>query len=266
MTPQSFDEITSWSREGDGWEGRIDASWMQGRGAFGGIVAGAAVRALEQRVSRPLRGLDGAFLGPLVADVPARVEVSVLREGRSVTFASADVTQEGRPVARYTAVLAEPRPSGIRVEAPPPGTRPPRSGAPTLEAREGVPAFIRHLDISLTEGRIPFTGRPDPGVACWCRFRRPATGAAGLIALADAPPPPFLPMLQAPAPASTVRWSAQILGPLPAAHEGDFWYRSTCTFAADGYAIMQAFLYDADDRPVVWLEQLAAVFDGISRT
>jgi acyl-CoA hydrolase len=258
----SLDQATAWARSGDGSTGTVDQTWMQGRGAFGGVVAGLAVRALEHHVSRPLRSLDGAFLGPLIADTQSRVEVEVLREGRSVTFATARVRQGDRLVARFTGVFGEARPSGIQVPVRPTGAQPPRIKSHSFEHVPGVPAFIQHLDIAYAGPHLPFTGQTEPGVACWCRFREPATGAAGLVALADAPPPAVLPMLQKPAPASTVRWSVTLLGEPRDAHAGDFWYRSTCIHAADGYATIEGHLYTADGLPVAWMEQLVAVFDG----
>jgi acyl-CoA thioesterase len=257
----SFDDVIRWAPDGDGWVGAVPEAWMQGRGAFGGVVCGVAVRALEARVDRPLRSIDGAFLGPLRPGVPGRVEARVLRAGRSITFAEATVSQQDRVVARFSAALGDARPSGVVVPGPTLEHPPDALGVP-FEQHPGVPQFITQLQMRLVDGRFPFTGQTEPGVSGWCRFREAATGTAGVLALADAWPPPVLSMLTRPAPASTVRWSSHIVGPVSDAHAGDWFYRSRCVHAADGYTVMVAELFDPEDRLVVWSEQLAAVFDG----
>ena len=77
--PMSYDEVTHWTPDGEGWVTSLPEDWMQGRGAFGGILAAAALRALRTRVpaDRPPRTVSATFYGPVTVE-PARMEVRVL--------------------------------------------------------------------------------------------------------------------------------------------------------------------------------------------
>jgi len=87
-----------------------------------------------------------------------------------------------------------------------------------------------------------------------------------LLALIDAWPAPVLPTLRAFAPASTVRWTVQLLDAAAAAGDVDgcAWHhvRADTVAAADGFATVVGTLSAADGRPLAWSEQLVAVFDG----
>jgi len=73
--------------------------------------------------------------------------------------------------------------------------------------------------------------------------------------------PTVLPMASGRMPASTVRWSAHLLEPVPPGEEkGWFWYEARTVHSGGGYATSFARLYSGG-RLVVWSEQLMTVYD-----
>ncbi|MBE7451702.1 MAG: thioesterase family protein [Kofleriaceae bacterium] len=94
------------------WE--VPDGWQQGKGAFGGLVLGTLLRAMEACEADParrVRSLSGEIPAPVVAG-PTTIEVEVLRRGGGTTFLSARARQAGATVARASALLAASRPPG----------------------------------------------------------------------------------------------------------------------------------------------------------
>ncbi|HET9990839.1 MAG TPA: acyl-CoA thioesterase domain-containing protein, partial [Kofleriaceae bacterium] len=87
----------------------VPDTWQQGRGAFGGFVTGAMVRALEASApGRPLRSLTAELCGPLVAG-EAEVGIEVLRAGNAVTTSAIRLVQGGEVQAHGVGVLGKER-------------------------------------------------------------------------------------------------------------------------------------------------------------
>ncbi|MCA9706362.1 MAG: thioesterase family protein [Myxococcales bacterium] len=264
---QSFAEVTTWSPDGPGaWVGTVSPEWMQGRGSFGGIPAAVGLRAIQAACAdgRRPRSIHVAFLGPLT-NAPARVTAQVLRRGRFVTHARAEILQGGELRTQVIATLGDDRASGLVVEPPLGPERPPPESLAALPHIEGVtPSFVRFLDMRWTDGSMPFSGAEEPGLGGWCRHRTdpgPDPHAA-LLGLLDAWPSPVVPLLRGPAPASSVSWSTTFYDVPEAISPDDWWwYGSEAIAAGHGYAGMRATLYGRDRRLVSTVEQLVAVFD-----
>lgn len=271
-TPLStFDDATRWTPDGAGrWIGRFDETWLQGRTAFGGLVSGAALRAMREVLAddaRACRTLTSSFLAPVRADADALLSVEVQREGRSITFVEARITQSDALCATVQGVFGAPRESGITVE--------PTRWTPDKSHQDGMifpfiqgvtPNFTRHFNMSWTEGDIPFTSGSQRHLAGWCRLASdgaapdPAPADVALIGLLDAWPAPVLGMMDRPAPASTVRWSAHLIDParyVPGAWLG---FRSEALTGHDGHVTTRGTLHDAEGHLIAWMEQLVAVF------
>ena len=80
----------------------VPARWAQGRASFGGLVAALAYGAMRDKAQpgRPVRSLAITFVGPMEAEVPARFEAEVLREGKEVTLpVEIGLLQEATPAA-----------------------------------------------------------------------------------------------------------------------------------------------------------------------
>ena len=169
---------------GDGsYDCDIAQDWWVVAGPNGGYLAAILARALQASAggdSRPLRSLTVHYLRAPPAG-PARVEVQVERQGRTVSFTSARLVQDERPCALALAVLADGR-EGMELEhagapeVPPPnevdaigdGPNPP----PVADQLHFRPALSDQGGRALTGG--------------WMRLRRDAPlDAALLVALCD---------------------------------------------------------------------------------
>jgi acyl-CoA thioesterase len=263
----TFDDVTTWAPRPDGaLEGEVPPEWMQGRAAFGGLVAAAAMRALTDLVGpeRPVRSFSLSFVAPVgVGAVLARPVI--LRAGRALTHGEVRVEQGGQLCAVVLAAFGEDRPSTVTL-APPAATPPsPPDATVDLPYIEGVvPRFVSHFQLRWADGAPPFTGAPTAQFGGWCRHRTHAPGLPGLIGLLDAWPAPVLPMLRRPAPASTARWTAHLVGDTaqPAPADAWYWYTSQAITAGAGYAATLNHLYGPDGALVAWSEQLVVVFEG----
>ena len=250
-----------------GFFGEIDEDWCQGRTVFGGILATACVRAMQHRLGpgRPLRSVLVTFVAP-VSSGPARIELEVLRSGRSFTNVDARVVQEDRICTRVTAGFGEGRDTCIQIPGPPrPEAAPPDGIEPMPYIPDLVPAFTQHFDSRWTSP-FPFSGSREARIQGWIRPRDNANvDAAALLSLIDAWPPPELTTRDRPYPLSSVTWQTNLLTVLP--EEGippDAWwfYDSHTTWADGGYSDSQATLWAPDGRPAANSRQLVAEFSA----
>ena len=258
----SFDRILAFDvgRDGCGTV-EIPPDWMQGRTAFGGLVAALAVRAMRQCIpsERELLALDVAFVAPLG---PGKVEFATeeLREGRYVSQAAAVVHFNGALATRIHGVFGTRRPSRLDLPPSPPVPSKPLEAGKRLPFLPGItPAFTRHFEFHFTEGDLPFSGSQQAVLGGYFRHTTAASGIEAIVALADAWPAPILAVASGPFPASSIRWSLHLVGSPPPDFDGYWWYRGQTEQASGGYATTVGRLY-AGDQLVAWSEQLVAIF------
>jgi acyl-CoA thioesterase len=227
--------------------------WQQGRGAFGGLVLGALARALEMSEPdrrRKIRSLNAEIAGPVVPG-EALIEVTELRRGNGLSALNATLSQEGRGLARASAVLARSR-----------GGDPPKVNVPTpalrawtevpIVAMEQIgqsPTFTRHLEFRPT-GPLPFVGSAEPACAGWVRPKRlHSIGAPEVVALADAWWPGSLAQIAAFRPLGTVAFAIQIFLPeTPLDPAEPVYYQGRILAEHEGYMNEQRELWTADGR------------------
>lgn len=240
----------------------IPSDWAQGRTAFGGLTGAVLIEAVERLpevTGMPVRSLDAAFVGPVPSGAVA-LSARVLRRGRYVTHSAADlIGSDGETLARLHAVHGALRDSAVTIDPDPPVPVPLEQCLEMPHIDGITPDFARNFEVHFATG-IPFTGSSDAAITGWCRHRTPAVGAAAVAALVDVWPGSVLPVLTAPAPASTVRWSLQFPAPFDMSGDEWFWYESDTVTAQGGYSTMTARLWHGD-RLISWSEQLLTVFD-----
>lgn len=251
----------------DVWGTVIDPDWMQGRAAFGGLVAALGLEALRRGVEpeRRPRSVHTAFVGP-VGPGPVEVRTTRLRAGRAFTHARAEVMQGGQVRAQITAALGAARPSKLVVE-PRPGPALPRpESLPALPYIEGVmPRFVQHCDFRYASPHLPFSGATEAVIEGYVRLRGVAgvSPHAALLALFDAWPSPILCLADRPVPASSVFWSTTFAEVPEALDPGAFWgFRGVVEQAAAGHVAARGAIYGPDGRLAAIEEQLVTVFDG----
>jgi hypothetical protein len=122
-----------------------------------------------------------------------------------------------------------------------------------------VPDFVKQVDLKWLHGSPPFSGSETAEFGGYCRFRVPAGSAEGVVALLDVWPCPSLSQLAAPAPASTVAWTAHIVE--SNADLSDWCYFTYKTVAGkDGFHTCAGTLFDGRGVLIGFTEQLVAVY------
>lgn len=205
-------------------KGTIDASWYQGRGAFGGIMAALLVREMQAKVAdaeRLPRSVTVHFCGP-ATEGAVEVQTEIVRSGSRVSHVTARVVRGGETMTLATASFARPRPgpSYVREEMP--------KVAPASECRDvprglaGMPAFFQHVEARFTGHHMPFTGGSVPEVNAWIRLREPQPVDSAVVAcLLDILPPAITSTFGAPRALASVDFNVQLFEP-PSIEPTDF--------------------------------------------
>ncbi len=259
----TFDEVLA-SVDGKG-NGVLPEGWGQGRALFGGLVGAVLYDHLEKSVAagRVLRSFSLSFVAP-AAPGPVALSSEVFREGKSVMQAMVTARQEGQVVAAMLASFGSARESTVYVAAP---VIPPMKAAAQSQAMPVVkgltPDFLAHFDMRYASGMPPFCGSEEANFSGYMGFRVPPAnmGTAALIALVDTWPPSVLSMLKAPAPASSLTWTMELLDdPATRSPETLWQYQVRTEQCQDGYGQSSATIWDAEGKAVALSRQTFTVF------
>ena len=190
-----FDRDTALTPVGDGrFEGRIDRGWGIERGPNGGYVAAIMLRALTMAVAeegRTPRSLTIHYLAP-PQEGPVEVTTTIERAGRSLSYVSGRLLQDGKLMALAVAAFAVPRHAMEfqhltmpTVPGPEELAPPPAMGGPTVPMRE-------RYDTRYAIGAAPFSGAEEAVSGGWIRLAEPRSMDHLLLAaLTDAWMPPI---------------------------------------------------------------------------
>lgn len=262
-SPSALDALLATLRTEEGVaKAHIDAGWMQGRTAYGGIssaVALAGVMALHP-TETPLRYAQISFVGPVGGD--CTVETRVLRQSKSSLFIDAGVSSDaGFGTAAVFAFSGE-RTSHVdhnrltMPAAPDPDTLAP---VPDHPAR---PAFTRHFDMRPTTGPR-FGWKSEVGeYLTWVRFaQEPACHpAVALLAMGDALPPAAMALFSEFGPISSMNWTVNMLTGAPRTDDG-WWLLSAKTgYARGGFSVQDMMVWNRAGEPVLSGSQGIAIY------
>ena len=186
----SFASASRVAPRADGaFDAHFDASWYQGRGAFGGLVAALFTRAFAAKAGedgRPFRTLTCHFCAPALAG-PARIEVEIPRASSALSHLTARMIQEEGVVAIATATRARARDVGVAFSDRRAPEAPAFEATPVLELGSIGPSFARYFDFRFAHGSAPLSGADQAILGGWIRHHNPgALDAALAAAYADA--------------------------------------------------------------------------------
>jgi hypothetical protein len=238
----------------------VPDGWQQGRGAWGGLVVGAliqAVEAVEPERERTVRSVTANLVAPAVVGEHL-IQAAVVRRGSAVTTATAnliDVT--GAQVATATVILGAPRlvsnepdyGSWSMLSVP---AAPPSSEVPVLDIGPPMgPTFLQHLAPRLVQGVPAENVRPE--TMGWIDYARPVTpSAASVVALVDAWWPASLVASESMRPVATVSFAANLLVEPSSLTVGEpLLHHGFVTAADEGYTSEHRRLWTADGRLAV---------------
>jgi acyl-CoA thioesterase len=237
---------------------QIPDGWQQGRGAFGGLVLGILLRAMEAddpERRRVVRSLAGDVCGPVLPG-PAELKVRVLRRGNNQSNLFVELTQGNADVlAAATAVFSPPRTAHHHagVFAPPPPSSWREITPLPVRAPLG-PSFAQHYEYR-------DAGSTPSSVEGWIREAQPPAqlDAAALVGRLDAWFPTLFHLEGAPRPCATVSFTAEFLAdPASLPGEEPLRYRARLAGMNDGFFVELRELWQGD-RPVALNQQTFAI-------
>jgi acyl-Coa thioesterase superfamily protein/acyl-CoA thioesterase superfamily protein len=257
----SFSDASTPRRVGEGYQLDIAEGWRQGRGAFGGLMVGALIHAIEQHLGDPARTVRS-----VTAEIPGPVEhgtvdiaAETLRHGKTVSTVRAALSQHGEVRSHAVAILAAARAGSAasvdgswneltRPEAPSWTTVAPLA----MGGRSGRgPEFAQHFEYRVLEG-IPMSG----GAARCLGWVRPhdrstVRDASYIAAMIDAWWPVALARFSAMRPMATIAFTLEIAGGVGGLDpEAPLLYRATAPVATEGYCLETRELWSEDGRLV----------------
>lgn len=243
----------------------IEEDWLQGRSAFGGLTGAIVTQAMRQQVEseRRLRSLQVTFVGPAPLG-SNQVDVTPLREGGSVTHMQAELSQNDEVSVTAVAAYGKSRESAYSVPpiARPQGLTGPDELKPMPFIPGVVPNFVQHFDFRWATGSGPFTGAKVPENKVWIRMDSDREiDEVGIVAMADALPPPALSMPNKPCPGSSLSWYLELLPVQAKGKLSDWWLVDyVCDAGADGYFNQNARIWAPDGQLVAISRQVAVIF------
>jgi len=192
----------------------VAPGWRQGRGAYGGLVIGSLIRAIERAVADPrrrTRSVTAQLPGPTEVG-RAELNVAILRAGSGMTTARAELVQAGEVRAHVVSIVATDR----QVDAPA-WMAMPRPDAPDWRTlapapwSPGYPEFAKHFEYRVVEG-IPGT-TSEPRALGWIKAREPGAvrDAGHIAAMADAWWPAALHRFSAMRPIATIAYTLDVI-------------------------------------------------------
>ena len=251
LTPTNVD-ATSFTVE-------IPTGWEQGKGAYGGLVLGILVRAVELAEPDPqriVRSLAAEIPAPVLPG-PARIVIAPLRRGGAVSTVRAELRQllpDGSEEVRahVVVVTASARPNMPTWQTVTMPQAPAWESVHVAPVKPPMgPAFGQHFEFRVVQG-MPFAGAA-PVALGYVRAHRPGElrSAAYITALADVWWPCALSVVKAPRPMSTLTFGLNVINnldgldpALPLLHSAE------SEVSSDGYATETRRLWGHDGRLV----------------
>jgi hypothetical protein len=263
--PQSFDSAITLERVSENEHlFTVPDGWQQGRGAFGGLVLGALMKAMASRepdAARLARAFTGDLCGPALPR-ESRIVTRVLRRGNNQTNVSASLEQDGAVVAVATCVLGAARKIALppRLSFEPPRRVPFEQAGALPESLPGRPTFTKHYEYRPTTG-----GRTGGGAEAllegWVKERVPLQRmtAEALLGRLDSYWPAIFSLESGPRPVATVSFLAELLcDPATLDPSMPLFYRARAVAEAGGYFVEMRELWNGDD-PVALNQQAFAL-------
>jgi len=264
-TAGAFDRAIAVEDEGAGRVGvDLDATWTAPAGLNGGYIAAVVLNAIITAVGRPERLPRSITLHYLSSPQPGPAEVVVTEErsGRTLTSASARLTQDGKPCIVALAVLAGAYDAGISFSTPPPQL-PPADDVAVLDWGTDLFPIAGMFEYRPAIGPVPVRDRPveEAVTGGWLRLREPRAPDAQLLAqYADAWWPASFVRVDVPAAVPTIDLTVHFRAPAVAAAldpEAPVMVRFASRTAQDGFVEEDGEVWAPDGTLLATSRQLA---------
>lgn len=263
MSNPSFSELLDSMQQvsAETWNCLITDNWLQGRTTYGGLSAAICLRAVQGSYPElpPLRSTQINFVGPVAGDVT--VETRVMRQGRSVTYISAEMTSVKGLATHAVFCFGQSRESKLNRDFTVAPEVPPIGDSKDFFAPGFAPNFALNYDCKLAQGGLPISGSEHNEHYIWVRHKdRGATDLSALLGIADMPPPAVLPMFKEFAPISSMTWMLNFLTEDIDTENGWWLMRSAAEHSRDGYSSQDMQVWNHDKKLIITGRQNVAVF------
>lgn len=250
------------SPDGESVTAAIDASWMQGRTAYGGLSSAVALAAVIQkhRPEPPLRSAQISFVGPVGGD--CRVTARILRQSKSSLFVDAGVSSDMGFGTSALFTFSGDRPSHLdhdRLTVP---DVPPPEALEPIPFSKYRPEFTRHFDMRPVGGPKLLTRQDRADMLTWVRFvETPACHPAiALLALGDALPPAALHLFHEFGPISSMNWTVNMLTGTPATDDGWWLLAANSAYARAGFSVQNMMIWNRAGQAIASGSQGVAIY------
>lgn len=256
----TFDELFGLEERGDGtlvWD--VPDGWQQGRGAFGGLVVAAAIRAMGRVVSNEelvLRAISATLCGPVVAG-RAEIRVRELRRGSSTLALSCDIVQGDEVRSHLSAFYGASRVDDGDWSTSDPPEIPDWREVDVLPIGPPMgPVFAQHIEFR-PDGIFPFSGAHERAARGFVRprFTVDDPDEAYVALLMDAYYPAFFAALETPRPSATVMFLMEFFEGIEPGDQAPAYLRSASPEARGGYSYEHRELWSADGRLLAMNQQ-----------
>lgn len=241
------------------WSATVDPGWLQGRGAFGGLVAAMLLRAGQELCGQPARlprTLNVHFCAPAL---PGRLDVTarVARQGATISHVVAEAHQQGGLVTTAVITFAASRPGATLAHNTLvlPADVLPFAETQPVPREAPMPVFTQNFEYRFCGGTLPFSGGDHATMASWISPRIPVVqDAAYTVALLDVLPPAAFGLLDRPAAGASVDLRMDLLAVPPGGvaepSAQPCLVHSAAAYTGDGYSREDAWLFAADGTPL----------------
>ncbi|AWB67916.1 thioesterase family protein [Saccharobesus litoralis] len=245
----------------------VPNNWTQGRTVFGGLSASLLLKAMFQKIkdeTRQLRTINIHFTAPLLAEQSFSIVDTLLAQGKNTTSMRCEIIQGDRVCVSCIATFGKTKASKLTMKSELDLKKaPPEKGKFIPQIPMVTPKFLRHVDLAIDEGGLPFLGGSQSHYKGWMRFKQKPEQitTCHVLALIDAWPPAVLQMFKGPIPASTMTWNIEFthsdLTDLPL----DWLNYQVETLQADeGYAHTEAKICATNGELIALSRQCVAIF------
>lgn len=245
----------------------VPDQWQQGRGAFGGLVVGAMVRAMDASIeapeAQPLRSISATLCGPVMPG-DAKINTEILRLGSGTSTVVTKIVQEDGLKAHATAIFGKDRMVGAAGDWGPDHAPqiPDWRALDTLPVGPPIgPVFAQHFEYRAL-GPMPFSGGREFSAQGFIRPKVPGErrDAAFLAGLVDCWWPVAFSVLQMPRPMATIAYTTQFLDPWGDLDpDSPLYYRAKSSVSRVGYGVEFRELWSPDGRLLAMNQQTIAM-------
>lgn len=247
----------------DSGKAHIPSTWMQGRAAFGGLVAALAVRAARQKADdeKQLRSLLVTFAGPLKEQVWAKT--NLLRETKNTSIIGVELSDDDGMGASANAIFGKSR-NGLAIEQQCQANPTPLEALHAMRPAEPpMPSFLNNLEIRWANPGIPLTGSKEKKLSGWIRIKKPgsATPSEQLVLLADSTPPIIFSHYTHWVNGSSISWSLDLVNPNALDSGGWVYLDYHMLAAAEGFTQQRGYIYRQDGLLLAISQQTMTYFE-----